>query len=161
MANNSACVKFSVSRKMKMMNDICIACNRKSLAKVLFNWVHGDLMDKPQCWTDHPLTWRLSIIKIIIVIIIITFILFRLFIDRKPSSVPGQLTKEVVSLSVTFQKKNWLLFLITKQSTFTHLTVVCGAEFEADIGLLLTSRKAWTSGSTLLWFISVPSKCIT
>ena len=28
-----------------------------------FSWVHGDLMDKPQCWTDHPLTWRPSIIK--------------------------------------------------------------------------------------------------
>ena len=44
------------------------------IAKVLrrcccFNWVHGDLMDNPQCWTDHPRTWRLSIIKIIIVII--------------------------------------------------------------------------------------------
>ena len=161
MANNSACVKFSVSRGMKTMNDIASLVAAKVLRRsCCFNWVHGDLMDKPQCWTEHPLTWRLSIIKIIIVIIIITLIVFRLFSNRKPSSVPGQLTKEAMFLSVTF-KKNWLLFLIRAQSAFTHLIAVCGAEFEVDIGLLLTSRTAWTSGSTLLWFISVPSKCIT
>ena len=80
MANNSACIKFSVSRKMKIWMIYALLVTAKILRRnTCFNWVHGDLMDKQQCWTHHPLTWRLSIIQIIIIIIIITIIMFRLF----------------------------------------------------------------------------------